>query len=378
MMQLAIAPPTGERFVATRFRNSLRSSTTRTTCACTDGASFPVLDVAGWGSPVTRKRIQDGLSCTVTETSLGDGKKYRGKVRDTYDLGDTIVLVTTDRQSAFDRVLASVPFKGAVLNLTSKYWFEKTRHIVPNAVLGYPHANAVIAEKCTIFPVEFVVRGYMTGSTETSIWTQYSKGVRNFCGHTLPDGLVKSEKLPMGNLCTPTTKEEDHDQPVSAADVVALGLMTEKEWEFCERKALELFAFGQEQASKRGLILVDTKYEFGRSMRDGHIKVCDEMHTPDSSRYWIASSYYERVAEGNEPENVDKEFLRLWFRDNCDPYNDAVLPEAPMDLVAELSRRYVFLHDTITGTPFLFPGDTTSAAIERDVGAALQTLRKIN
>ncbi|KAG7355646.1 phosphoribosylaminoimidazole-succinocarboxamide synthase [Nitzschia inconspicua] len=279
----------------------------------------------------------------------------KGKVRDRIHVNDKIIaLVTTDRQSGFDRQLALVPFKGAVLNLTSAFWFEQTKHIIPNHIVAVPHPYVTIAKKCQPFPIEFVVRAYMTGSTDTSIWKNYQNGVRNYCGHALPEGMVKNQKLPTGNLLTPTTKEEEHDRPISAKEIVDEKWMTQEDWDVCAKAALEVFALGQEIAAKHGLILVDTKYEFGRDLETGEILLIDEVHTPDSSRYWLASSYEERIAAGMEPENIDKEFLRLWFREQCDPYKDKVLPEAPRDLVLELSRRYITLYEMITWNHFDF------------------------
>jgi phosphoribosylaminoimidazole-succinocarboxamide synthase len=291
---------------------------------------------------------------------LPQGVRKQGKVRDQYDLGDEIALVTTDRQSAFDRVLAAIPFKGQVLNQTSAWWFEQTEHIVANQVLSIPDPNMTLARKCEVFPIEFVMRGYITGSTSTSLWTVYKNGDRSYCGNELPEGLLKNQKLET-NLITPTTKEEDHDRPIAPPEIVSEGWMSETDWTRCRDIAFELFAFGQARAAEHGLILVDTKYEMGRDA-DGNILLIDEIHTPDSSRYWIADSYEERMAAGQEPENIDKEFLRLWFKDNCDPYKDAELPEAPEDLVVELSRRYIYLYEKITGREFSFPDSDTPIA----------------
>jgi len=282
---------------------------------------------------------------------LSDGDELAGKVRDTYDLGDgRLLLITTDRQSGFDRMLGAVPFKGQVLNRTSLSWFESTKHIIGNHVVASPHANALIARKCRVLPIEFVVRGYLTGSTDTSIWTQYVKGLRSVGEYELPDGMKKNEKL-SENMITPTTKEKEHDRPITAAEIVVEGWLTAGEWEIASAKALELFAFGQEVAAERGLILVDTKYEFGVSS-DGEILLIDEIHTPDSSRYWLADSYAERLAAGMEPDMIDKEFFRLWFRERCDPYKDAELPVPPDELIAELAARYIQLFEKITGTAF--------------------------
>eukprot|EP00519_Triparma_laevis_P004836 CAMPEP_0182503410 /NCGR_PEP_ID=MMETSP1321-20130603/15256_1 /TAXON_ID=91990 /ORGANISM="Bolidomonas sp., Strain RCC1657" /LENGTH=302 /DNA_ID=CAMNT_0024708571 /DNA_START=44 /DNA_END=949 /DNA_ORIENTATION=+ len=274
----------------------------------------------------------------VTGDSILLPSRIRGKVRDQYPLPTSLLLLTTDRQSGFDRALASVPFKGSVLNQISNFWFQKTSHIIPNHVINLPHPNITVAKKCAPFPIEMVVRSYMTGSTSTSIWKNYSQGTRLYCGHVLREGYVKNVELDE-TLFTPTTKDE-HDRPISCKEIVEEGLMSKEDLEFCEKKVLEVFKFGQEWADSRGLILVDTKFELGKDS-NGEIILIDEVLTPDSSRYWIKSSYEERIKEGKEPENIDKEFLRLWFRENCDPYKDEVLPEAPKEMVCELSRRYV-------------------------------------
>ena len=309
-----------------------------------------------------KDRIKAELNNTLTETNLPNGSKKTGKVRDQYDLGDKVALITTDRQSAFDRILASVPFKGQVLNLTSAWWFDQTKDIIPNQVIDVPDPNVTLAKKCDVFPIEFVVRGYITGSTSTSLWTVYNNGNRTYCGNDLPEGLVKNQKLD-DNMLTPTTKEEHHDRPIAPDEIVNEGWMTQEDWDYCSKKALELFAFGQKKAAENEMILVDTKYEMGRDA-EGTIRLIDEIHTPDSSRYWIAKTYDERMAVGQEPQNIDKEFLRLCFVDNCDPYNDETLPEAPEELVAELSSRYIYLYETITGGVFPFP-DTGKPVSER-------------
>ncbi|PAN12858.1 hypothetical protein PAHAL_2G295600 [Panicum hallii] len=298
----------------------------------------------------------------------------KGKVRDVYESGEHLVLVTTDRQSAFDRVLASIPFKGQVLNETSLWWFNQTLHITPNAVVSSPDKNVTIAKRCTVFPVEFVVRGFVTGSTDTSLWTVYNNGVRNYCGNALPDGMVKNQKL-SANILTPTTKAADHDVPVSPDEIIKSGLMSKEDFDEAGSKALSLFAYGQQVALENGLILVDTKYEFGKTA-DGTIVLIDEVHTPDSSRYWIANSYEDRFKSGLEPENVDKEFLRLWFKNNCNPYEDAVLPEAPEELVCELAWRYIFLFETITNAKFEIP-DTREPIHERISRNVAQALRNL-
>ncbi|WJX66265.1 Phosphoribosylaminoimidazole-succinocarboxamide synthase (SAICAR synthetase), variant 2 [Trifolium repens] len=324
--------------------------------------------------------VTTSLSNCLSETNLhltvpALKSKTRGKVRDIYDSEDYLVLVTTDRQSAFDRVLASIPFKGQVLNETSLWWFERTKHIVSNAVVSAPDKNVTIAKKCSVFPVEFVARGFVTGSTDTSLWTVYNKGIRNYCGNVLPDGMVKNQKLAK-NILTPTTKAADHDVPVTPDEIIEKGLMTRADYEEASEKALKLFEYGQQVALEHGLILVDTKYEFGKA-NDGSILLIDEVHTPDSSRYWIANSYLERIQNGLEPENVDKEFLRLWFKSHCNPYEDEVLPDAPEDLVCELAWRYIFLYETITKSKFelQLTKEPIHDRISRNVASALASLK---
>lgn len=296
--------------------------------------------------------ITAALPFCLTTTNFTFAPKSQGKVRDTYDLGDKLVLITTDRQSAFDRVLAAVPYKGQVLNLTSAWWFEQTQHIVPNHLIAIPDANVTIAKKCEVLPIEFVVRRYVTGSTNTSLWTVYQKGLREYCGVTLPDGLKKNQRLPTAIL-TPTTKEKTQDRPISPKEIVQEGWMTQADWDAASEIALQLFAYDEKIAATHGLILVDTKYEFGKDAQ-GNITLIDEIHTPDSSRYWLAPSYEERFAKGLEPENIDKEFLRLWFKNNCDPYQDKELPLAPQELVVTLAARYIQLYEMITGRAFSF------------------------
>ncbi len=298
-------------------------------------------------------KIKRELNHCLVETSFHLGEKYRGKVRDTYILNpDTLALITTDRQSAFDRVLAAVPFKGQVLNLVSAWWFKKTQHIIANHMISVPDPNVLIAKKCRVFPVEFVVRGYITGTTSTSLWTHYQQGVRHYCGHDLADGLVKNQQLSQPIL-TPTTKDVNHDRPISAADIINEGLMTEAEWQYASTAAMRLYHYGAEVAKDHGLILVDTKYEMGVD-GEGNIRLVDEIHTPDSSRYWILDSYLSRFQQQQEPENVDKEFLRLWFVEHCDPYHDKELPKAPEELVITLASRYIQLYEMITGNHFPF------------------------
>ncbi len=300
---------------------------------------------------VSRETIHRNLdSCLTDTTGLDLPGRVEGKVRDIYDLGNRLVLITTDRQSAFDRVLAEVPFKGQVLNLISAWWFEKTADIVPNHVIEIPDPSATLARKCRPFPVEFVVRGYLTGSTSTSAWTLYDKGERNICGNVLPDGMRKNQRFPEP-IITPTTKSDEHDESITPQGIVEQGLMTAEYWEATSSIALSLFRRGMKLAAENGLILVDTKYEMGTDS-EGNILLIDEIHTPDSSRYWLADGYEKRFAAGEKPESIDKEFLRLWFRERCDPYADEELPQPPDDLVVELSSRYIRLYELITGSEF--------------------------
>jgi len=247
-----------------------------------------------------------------------------------------------------------VPFKGQTLTQTARFWFDQTADLCPNHVLEYPDPNVVVGRRLNMLPVELVVRDYLTGSTETSIWPMYERGAREVYGHALPDGLVKNAKLPE-TLITPTTKGAagDHDRPVTAAEIVAEGMMSRDLWEEAAAKSLAIFARGREIAAERDLILVDTKFEFGLDER-ARLVLADEILTPDSSRYWQAASYPERHAEGAEPESLDKEFLRLWIRERCDPYNDPI-PEIPGDTLMAFSARYVRLFETVTGRPFDYP-----------------------
>ena len=278
-----------------------------------------------------------------------------GKVRESYDLPDgRRVMIATDRQSAFDHVLTAVPCKGQVLNQTAMFWFDQTQDICPNHVIEAPDPNIVFVQRLDMLPVEMVVRDYMTGSTGTSIWPMYERGERVLYGHEFPDGLVKNQKLP-GTILTPTTKaaQGEHDAPITTIEIVEQNLLSQDQWDKLAELSLAIFARGREIANDNGLILVDTKYEFGLD-RDGHITLADEIHTPDSSRYWIADSYAGRLDAGDEPESLDKEFLRLWIRGICDPYKDPI-PEIPAATLMEFSGKYVDLYERVTGLDFQKP-----------------------
>ena len=282
-----------------------------------------------------------------------------GKVRESYDLPDgRRVMIATDRQSAFDYVLTAVPYKGQVLNQTAMFWFKETEDICPNHVIEAPDPNVVVARRLDMLPVEMVVRDYMTGSTETSIWPMYERGERVLYGHDFPDGLVKNQKLP-GTILTPTTKaaQGEHDAPITAEEIVDQGLLSQAQWDELARLSLAIFARGREISAENGLILVDTKYEFGLDP-DGRITLADEIHTPDSSRFWIKESYEERLSAGEEPEILDKEFLRLWISSRCDPYKDPI-PDIPIDTLLEFSGKYVRLFEQVTGQTFEKPDAST-------------------
>ena len=299
---------------------------------------------------VTRKQIQSQLDNCLLEAKFPqwESRYKRGKVRDMYLLENHRVLITTDRQSAFDHVLGTIPLKGQVLNRIAQYWFEQTKDIAPNQVISVPDANVTVARELDILPVEVVVRKYMTGSSDTAIWTHYNSGVRHYCGHTLPDGMVKNQPFDEA-IITPTTKDEVHDELISRDEIIAQGLVPEDTWTQVEEIALALFARGEELAAKQGLILVDTKYEMGLDA-DGRITLADEIHTPDSSRFWIRDTYAERHDRGAEPESLDKEFLRLWLRDKG--ISDDNIPALDDEIRTQVAERYIDLFQRVTGTDF--------------------------
>ena len=242
------------------------------------------------------------LKFNLEKTDLKIGKKYEGKVRDNYLLGDKRIIITTDRISAFDRVLCTLPFKGQVLNQTSAFWFEKTKNIVKNHVIEVPDPNVTIARECKLIPVEMVVRGYITGVTTTSAWYNYEKGIRNFCGNILPEGMKKNQKFEKP-IITPSTKAEkgSHDESVSGEEIIKRGLVDKEMYNKMEKTAIALYTFGNKLVAKNNLILVDTKYEFGLDA-DGNLTLIDEIHTPDSSRYWIKDTYEGLFSNGRAGE----------------------------------------------------------------------------
>jgi len=280
---------------------------------------------------------------------------YRGKVRENYDLRDgSRVIIATDRISAFDRNIAVIPLKGQVLTQTARFWFEATKQICPNHVIEYPDPNVLVCKRLSMMPVEIVVRDYLAGTTSTSILQMYKKGVREMYGHRLKEGLRDNEKLPV-TIITPTTKAEqgDHDAPLSADEIVTRKLLTGQQWREVSDKALALFACGRELAARQGLILVDTKYEFGFDEK-GTIVLADEVHTPDSSRYWLSATYAQRFAEGKPPDTLDKDFVRRWVSERCDPYKDSI-PEIPSDVILEAAAKYVDVYEQLTGQQLALP-----------------------
>ncbi len=296
------------------------------------------------------------------------GEKISGKVREMYRQDGLRALVTTDRVSAFDRVLGAIPFKGQVLNQLSAWWFEQTRDIVGNHFVAMPDPNVMIVREATPLPVEVIVRGYISGVTKTSLWMMYQSGERAPYGIPLPEGLQKNDPLPQP-IVTPTTKAEagGHDEQLTREQIIERGLVDEALWEQVEAAAIGLFLRGQKLAQKAGLILVDTKYEFG--LIDGQLALIDEVHTPDSSRYWLAESYQP----GQKPENYDKEYLREWFaalgyRGEGEP------PTMPQEFIAQVAGRYISVYERLTGQAFI-PGESPVAArIARNLATYRSTI----
>ncbi|MEA3345216.1 MAG: phosphoribosylaminoimidazolesuccinocarboxamide synthase [Chloroflexota bacterium] len=301
---------------------------------------------------LTIDQIRGAIPYILTETNLsGLGQRGRGKVRDFYRVDGKRVLVTTDRLSAFDRVVGHIPFKGQVLNQLAAFWFKHTSDILPNHLISVPDPNVSVVRECEALPVEIVVRGYISGSTSTSLWTRYAAGERTIYGLSFPGGLRKNEKL-REPVITPTTRGTGpggHDERITREEIIERGLVPEDLYAEIEEKALVLFARGTEICAKAGIILVDTKYEFG--LLDGQLTLIDEIHTPDSSRFWLAQSYEERFEAGREPENFDKEFIRLWFGQQGYRGDDEP-PTLPEEVVVQASQRYQRVYERITGRDF--------------------------
>lgn len=312
--------------------------------------------------------LEEGLSRTLDGSSFESlGKRYEGKVRDNYTRDGKRTIIVTDRISAFDRVLGTLPYKGQVLNAVAAWWFDETRGIAPNHLLDVPDPNVMVCLECEPLPVEMVVRAYITGVTSTSVWTHYTRGARVFCGHQLPDGLKKHQRLPEPIL-TPSTKADkgDHDVSVSRAEILAMGRIRERDFDAAAASAMALFAHGQKVCAGRGLILVDTKYEFGKTP-DGRIVVIDEIHTPDSSRFWYAKSYRERFEAGEDPESFDKEYVRRWLAD-LGYRGEGAVPTIPDEVRVEASRRYIQACDEVRGIPFEPNTEEPISRIARNLG----------
>jgi phosphoribosylaminoimidazole-succinocarboxamide synthase len=294
------------------------------------------------------------LAHTLDHTDFKLGKKkYDGKVRDCYIDEAERIIVVTDRLSAFDAVVGTIPFKGQVLNQLAQFWFEHTKSIAPNHMLRVPDPNVMIARECEPLPVELVMRAYLTGVTSTSIWKAYEAGARTFCGHALPEGMKKNQPLPKPIL-TPSTKaaKGDHDVSVSRDELLAMGKIDARTFDRAAERAAALFAAGQAHAAKQGLILADTKYEMGLD-KSGEIVVIDEIHTPDSSRYWYANDYAERFAKGEEPRSLDKEYVRRWLANEAKWTGDGPPPVMPPEVRVEAARRYIASFELVTGKPFV-------------------------
>lgn len=300
---------------------------------------------------LTAEQVIAARPAALSRLEIPGREVQRGKVRDMLVLPGRRILVATDRLSAFDRVIGLVPFKGQVLNQLAAFWLEEVRPIVPTHLLAVPDANVTVAAECRPYPVEVVVRGYITGVTATSLWTQYAQGRRVIYGQRLPEGLAKSEPLPEP-IITPTTRGTGaggHDEPLTLREVSERGLVEPRTWQRIQEIALRLFQLGSEVCARAGLILADTKYEFGE--RDGQLQLIDEVHTPDSSRLWLAESYPGRLARGEEPESLDKEHLRRWLVESG-YRGEGPPPLLPDGLVAEMALRYAQAYQAITGRPF--------------------------
>ena len=314
--------------------------------------------------------IRDLCSRTLDSTDFeGLGKRHVGKVRDSYVKDGQRTIVVSDRVSAFDVVLGSIPLKGQVLNQLAAFWFEQTRELAPNHLLSVPDPNVSIVKECKLLPVEFVMRGYLTGSTSTSIWTAYERGDRLYCGHTLQDGMRRHERLPEP-LLTPTTKAEMgfHDEVSSRDALIAAGAISEADYAAAETLTAALFAAGQEHAARCGLILVDTKYEIGLDEND-ELVVIDEIHTPDSSRYWYADRYDQAMAAGRSPDALDKEYIRLWLGEQGYK-GEGTPPEIPDNVRCEAARRYIEAFEQVTGRAFEPNTEEPIARIRRNLGLA--------
>ena len=316
---------------------------------------------------ISDDRIRAEFDHVLDQTDFkGLGTVHHGKVRDSYVQGDRRIIVTTDRISAFDCVLGTIPFKGQVLTQMAAFWFEKSRHVVPNHVVATPDPSMMVVRECEQLPLEFIVRGYITGVTNTSAWTNYNNGVRNLCGNVLPEGLKKDQKLD-APIITPTTKLEEHDRNISREEAIAEGWIDGDTFDQAAAMCLKLYAFGVEEAARHGLIFVDTKYELGRI--DGQLVMSDEINTPDSSRYWYQDSYQALFEAGADQRKLDKEYVREWlaaqgFRGDGEP------PPLTDEVRIEAAKRYIRAYELITGREFV-PDEVPTRARVAAAAAAL-------
>ncbi|MBI2594316.1 phosphoribosylaminoimidazolesuccinocarboxamide synthase [Candidatus Curtissbacteria bacterium] len=299
---------------------------------------------------IGKKTIIKNIPNVILSVSFSKlGKRHSGKVRDWFVRSNLRILIATDRISAFDRVLGAIPFRGAVLNKLSQFWFEATRDIVPNHMIGIIDPNVMLVTECEALAVEVVVRGYITGVTETSLWRKYSEGERVIYGIKFPEGLIKNQRLKKP-VITPTTRGTGpggHDEPITPPEIIKQKLVPPDIWRQIEKTALKLFERGTKICEKAGFILADTKYEFGLD-RNGRLILIDEIHTPDSSRLWLKKTYKERFKKGQEVENYDKEIMRMWFRGHG-YIGRGKAPQMPQDLIAQIAYRYIEVYEKITG-----------------------------
>jgi phosphoribosylaminoimidazole-succinocarboxamide synthase len=318
---------------------------------------------------MTRAVFQKALQHPLESTDFGQlGKLYRGKVRDNYSGPDGVrTIIVSDRISAFDHIVGTLPLKGQMLNYIAAWWFERTKHLADNHVISVPDPNAMRVHECTPLPVEMVVRSYLTGTTSTSIWAHYEAGSRTFCGHPLADGMRRHQKLPQA-LLTPSTKAAhgDHDVSASREEILKLTGMNPRDFDAAADMAMKVFAFGQELSAERGLILVDTKYEFGKT-KDGRIVLIDEIHTPDSSRYWLAKSYEERFQAGQNPESFDKDNVRRYLAEQGFT-GDGPVPTVPDEVRITASERYLGAIETLTGESFRPDLEESLPRLRRNLG----------
>jgi phosphoribosylaminoimidazole-succinocarboxamide synthase len=306
--------------------------------------------------------IRERLNDTLDKVEFPDTcEAERGKVREWCCIGDRRVIVTTDRISAFDCILGTVPFKGQVLNQLAEFWFEKTADVVPNHIISMPDPNVVVVKECQQLPLEFIVRGYITGVTKTSAWYNYENGVRNLCGNILPEGLKKDQKLDHP-IITPTTKHEKHDRNISREEAIAEGLIDGPTFDAAAELCMKLYNYGAEYAATRGLIFVDTKYELG--MIDGKLVVSDEVNTPDSSRYWYSDTYQELFDAGKPQRKLDKEYVREWLAEQGFR-GDGEIPALTDDVRVEAAKRYIKAYELITGREFVVSDEPVQERVKR-------------